>query len=134
MKKISLIFLFFIPLSLFAQIKNAFEVKSQDTLRFEGSIVRFPPFNDLQKSYLIELDDDYVVGLCTFDIVQPNIEVYGWSRNSDGKFHLAFTTNETDQRYFFGACVRYILVRSPKYDETKPSYTVGLDMIMQKCK
>jgi len=111
MKKLFIIYCIFHSIVANGQIYNAYELKD-DSIQYAGNLIKLPAHdNVIHHDYLIELDASYHITNMTLDIATSGIEVYGYSVNEDGQFHLLLVTNSNDQIYYISACVQYILVR-----------------------
>lgn len=116
------------PILATSQIYKVFEVKSHDTIQFEGNVLKLPAVKNVYHiDYLIELDGTWEVTKMTIDALSEGIVVYGYSVNADGNFHELVRTNSTDQVYNIGVCIQYLLIRL----ESKVNHTVNFDFEMR---
>lgn len=115
MNKLVIIFLLS-PTILFSQIKDVFEVKTQDLLQYEdGHYIKIPANRGInQHDYLVELDSVYTISKVTLDQTISGVEFYGYLNweTQHGNFNLMFVSNSTDQIYLLNHQIRYILIRS----------------------
>lgn len=113
-----LVFLSFLltPFVCQGQIKDVFEVKTQDVLQFEdGHFIKIPPNRGAtQHDYLVEFDSVYTISKVTLDQVVPGVEFYGYLNweTQHGQFNLMFVSNTTDQIYMLNHQIRYMMIRS----------------------